>query len=70
MILNLRPRNLAELNVVVEELDTRFPTEGQQQEIVDIIVKHLGRGLPPVNTDQEEQGQTAVSGNDDRMVVD
>lgn len=42
MILNIRPTNVAVLNVIIENMEDRFSAE-QQQEILDIVVEILGQ---------------------------
>ncbi|XDG03441.1 hypothetical protein ABKA04_003056 [Annulohypoxylon sp. FPYF3050] len=42
MILNIRPTNVAVLNVIIENMEDRFSAE-QQQEILDIVVELLGQ---------------------------
>lgn len=44
MILNLKPRDAITLDILVEELDDRFPDTGSQQgEILDVVGKALTR---------------------------
>jgi len=43
MIINLRPTKPESLNTIVEEFETRFESEEQQQEMVDLIAEALGR---------------------------
>jgi len=42
MIMNLRPKHVAALHTVIEEMEERFPDEATQQEIVEIILEVLG----------------------------
>lgn len=42
MILNLRPADVVALNTVVENMAERF-TDEQQQDMVDVIARVLGR---------------------------
>jgi len=43
MIMNLRPTKPESLNTIVEEFETRFESEEEQQEMVDLIAEALGR---------------------------
>ncbi|KAI0885366.1 HRDC-like protein [Annulohypoxylon maeteangense] len=42
MILNIRPTNVAVLNVIIENMEDRFNAD-QQQEILDIVIEILGQ---------------------------
>jgi hypothetical protein len=42
MIFNHRPTHIAQLTVLLEDLELRFPQQDTQQEIVDIIAEVLG----------------------------
>lgn len=42
MILNLRPTKPENLNTIVEEMEDRYPSDEQQQKIVDLIAEVLG----------------------------
>ncbi|OTB03441.1 hypothetical protein M426DRAFT_321803 [Hypoxylon sp. CI-4A] len=42
MLLNIRPTNIPVLNTVIEEMETRF-TSDEQQEILDIVIELLGQ---------------------------
>lgn len=52
MIYNLRPKSLAELDTIMEELDTRYD-EAKQEELLAIIKEWLG----PVDEGEEEPVQ-------------
>ncbi|RDW64911.1 hypothetical protein BP6252_10562 [Coleophoma cylindrospora] len=42
MLMNIRPTNLEGLNVIIQELDLRFPEEETQYELVGAVVEILG----------------------------
>lgn len=51
MILNHRPRNRDVLATLIEESDARFPREGQLDEILKLVLDHIG----PVEDQDEMQ---------------
>jgi hypothetical protein len=42
MIFNHRPTHIAQLSILLEDLEQRFPQRDTQQEIIDIIAEVLG----------------------------
>ncbi|KAI1339913.1 RNA polymerase III, subunit C17 [Xylariaceae sp. FL0016] len=57
MIMNLRPTSIANLNAALEDMESRF-SEDSQQEIVDIVVEILGQLPQPPEEDGEEVMET------------
>jgi hypothetical protein len=64
MIMNLRPTKPESLNTIVEEFETRFESEEQQQEMVDLIAEALGR------PDGAAERQAMVDNAEDARKVD
>lgn len=52
MIINHRPTSMENLNIIIEELELRFPDENDQWAIIDVISNVLGA------QDAEEMKQT------------
>ncbi|GAP88612.1 putative DNA-directed RNA polymerase III subunit rpc9 [Rosellinia necatrix] len=60
MVLNMRPTGSAALNTVLEDMETRFDAE-QQEEIIRIIVEFLGE-FPPAPEEEEDGMETTEDG--------
>ncbi|KAF7863951.1 hypothetical protein EAF04_006916 [Stromatinia cepivora] len=52
MIINHRPTSMENLNIIIEELELRFPDENEQWAIIDVVKEVLGA------QDAEEMKQT------------
>lgn len=59
MILNVRPASIPELDVVVEEAESRF-SNNQMEEMIDIIADILGKA-PEEQENGEEGGEQAAA---------
>ena len=65
MIVNLRPRDLALLDCIIEECDERF-TEQEQEKILEIVGEVLGgEGEEEVNGHAEANEQSPEDGEED-----
>jgi CHASE3 domain sensor protein len=64
MIMNLRPTTPAALNTVVQEMEERFPTDEEQETIVEIIREVLGS---PDGESQRKEMEEGASRERERM---
>lgn len=54
MMFNLRPRTIAELNAIVEDMEIRFTGE-QQQAMIDAVTEVLGKFPDKEDVNMEAQ---------------
>ncbi|KAK0747584.1 RNA polymerase Rpb4-domain-containing protein [Apiosordaria backusii] len=67
-IFDVRPTNIAVLTTLIEDIDTRF-TEQEQQQIIDLIVEILGKDEPKDEEDEEEEGEEGAEDGEDGDAV-
>lgn len=66
MIMNLRPTKPENLNTIIEEMEDRFPSDEQQQKIVNIIAEVLGR--PDGEAEMQAMKENAKEARQEQMV--